>query len=108
MLHLYKSKDYSWSLFIGHIVLEKLLKANAVKEKNKHAPFTHDLTQLASLSGIEFNEEQLDCLDTITTFNLNARYDSNKQAFYKKCTPEFSKKWILIIKQLRKWIKEKH
>lgn len=27
MIHLYKSKDYHWSLFIGHIVVERLLKA---------------------------------------------------------------------------------
>ncbi|MBN2520466.1 MAG: HEPN domain-containing protein [Bacteroidales bacterium] len=25
MVHLYESKDYSWSLFIGHIVIEKLI-----------------------------------------------------------------------------------
>lgn len=24
MIHLYKSKDYHWSLFIGHIVVERL------------------------------------------------------------------------------------
>lgn len=27
MLNLYNSKDYHWSLFIGHLVIEKLLKA---------------------------------------------------------------------------------
>ena len=107
MIHLYESKDYSWSLFIGHIVLEKLIKASVVKSINKHAPFTHDLTKLANLSGLNFSEEQLDWLDTITTFNLNARYDSYKQAFYKKCTPEFSYEWIVKIQNLRVWIKDK-
>lgn len=27
MNNLFASKDYSWSLFIGHLVIEKLLKA---------------------------------------------------------------------------------
>ena len=27
MQNLYNSKDYSWSLFLGHLVLEKILKA---------------------------------------------------------------------------------
>lgn len=27
MKNLHKSKDYHWSLFIGHLVIEKLLKA---------------------------------------------------------------------------------
>jgi HEPN domain-containing protein len=107
MNHLFDSKDYSWSLFIGHIVLEKVLKARVVEKLKKHAPFTHDLTKLSILTGLDFSEEQLDWLDTITTFNLNARYDSYKQAFYKKCTPDFSEFWISKVKELYSWIKRK-
>ena len=40
MIHLYNTKDYHWSLFIGHIVLERLLKASIVKQSLDHAPFT--------------------------------------------------------------------
>ena len=38
---------------------------------------------------------------------MNARYDSYKEAFYKKCTFEFTTKWIEKIKILQSWIKEK-
>jgi HEPN domain-containing protein len=107
MIHLYNTKDYHWSLFIGHIVIEQLLKASVVKKTADHAPFTHDLTKLAKLSGLMFSEEHLDWLDTISTFNMNARYDSYKEAFYKKCTFEFTTKWIEKIKILQSWIKEK-
>ena len=108
MLHLFQSKDYSWSLFIAHIVIERLLKAQVVKTTSEHAPFTHDLTRLAELTKIGFSTEHSDWLDTITTFNMNARYDSYKQTFYKKCTPEFTSEWIEKIKTLRIWIKRKH
>lgn len=107
MNHLYVSKDNHWSLFIGHIVIERLLKACVVIKTKDHAPFTHDLTKLAILSGFKFSEEYLDWLDTITTFNMNARYDSYKESFYKKCTDEFTVEWIDKIKILRSWIKEK-
>jgi len=107
MIHLYNSKDFHWSLFIGHIVIERLLKACVVKKTLKHAPFTHDLTKLAQQTGLEFSEEYLDWLDTISTFNLNARYDSYKEAFYKKCTQDFTNEWIEKIKILQSWIKEK-
>ncbi|MBL1212846.1 MAG: HEPN domain-containing protein [Ignavibacteriae bacterium] len=90
MLHLYESKDFHWCLFVGHIVIEKLIKAGVVKSTGKHAPFTHDLRRLAKLSQVEFTTEHLVWLDTITTFNLNVRYDSYKEAFYKKCTSEFT------------------
>lgn len=107
MGHLYESKDFHWALFIGHIVIERLLKACVVKRTNDHAPFTHDLTKLAKLSGLPFTEEHLDWMDTVSTFNMNARYDSYKEAFYKKCTPEFTSEWIDKIKHLQAWIKTK-
>ena len=107
MIHMFETKDYTWSLFIGHIVIEKLIKASVVITRKDHAPFTHDLRRLSKLSEIEFNEEYKRWLDTITTFNLNARYDDYKQYFYKKCTSEYANKWISNIKILREWIKMK-
>lgn len=35
MLNMFNSKEYMWSLFVGHLVLEKLLKALYVKVKDK-------------------------------------------------------------------------
>jgi HEPN domain-containing protein len=107
MIHLYKSKDFHWTLFMGHLVIERLLKAIIVKKTKNHAPLAHDLRRLAKLSEIEFDDDQKRWLDTITSFNLNARYDDYKQNFYKKCTLEYTEKWLLNIKTLREWIKTK-
>ena len=107
MLNLYTSKDFHWSLFIGHLVIERLLKAMVVKKTKSYAPFTHDLRRLAKLSELEFSDEFSRYLDTITTFNLNARYDDYKMDFYKKCNAEFTAVWINNIKTLREWIKSK-
>ena len=48
MIHLFEKGDYSWSLFIGHLVIEKLLKALFVQEKLQSPPFIHDLSRLAA------------------------------------------------------------
>jgi hypothetical protein len=95
--------------FLKMIVRSNLwaFKACIVRETNNHAPISHDLSKLAYISGLKFSEEHLDWLDTITTFNINARYDSYKEEFYKKCTFEFSTEWFEKIKILRSWIKEK-
>ena len=106
MIHLFEKKDFQWALFIGHLVIERLLKAAVVGRTKNHAPFTHDLRRLAKLSQIEFNETNKKWLDTITTFNLNARYDNYKQDFYRRCTPEYTEEWVAIIKELRLWIKK--
>ena len=106
MLTLYDSKSFGWSLFLGHISTEKLLKALYVKRFEKHAPFTHILYRLAELLGLDLSEEHSDWLDEITSFNLNARYDDYKREFNQLCTPDYSKKWIENIKTIRIWIKE--
>ena len=106
MQNLFRSNDYYWALFIGHLVIEKLLKAYYVKKFQTHALFIHDLSRLAEKSGLKPSQSQFDLLDTITTFNINARYDDYKQEFYKQCTPEFTKQWIDNIGALRLWIKE--
>ncbi|MDN5291003.1 MAG: hypothetical protein PWQ06_1242 [Anaerophaga sp.] len=106
MLTLYNSKSFSWSLFIGHISTEKLLKALYVKRFREHAPFTHNLYRLGELIGLEMSDEYSDWFDEITSFNLNARYDDYKKEFYKLCTPEYTQAWIEKIKTIRTWIKE--
>jgi HEPN domain-containing protein len=104
MQNLLKSGDNSWSLFMGHLVLEKLLKAHFVRENKKHAIFTHDLLRLATKSNLELTDDMKEWLDTITTFNLNARYDDYKQYFYNLCTREFTDLWIERIEKLRQWL----
>ena len=105
MQNLYKCKDYSWALFIGHLVIEKLLKAKYIQNKQEHPIPIHDLTRISAKAGIECSDDILNQLDTVTTFNINARYEDFKQTFYLKCTNEFTKYWIDQITDLRKWIK---
>jgi len=105
MMNLFNSKDYYWSLFIGHIVLEKLLKAYYVQQLERQALPIHDLSRLAEKSKLQTSQEQMDILDTVTTFNIKARYDDYKREFYLKCTPEFTKEWIDKIEGMRTWIK---
>jgi HEPN domain-containing protein len=105
MEHLYKSRDYTWALFMGHLVIEKLLKAHYVKCVDKNVPFTHDLLRLAQRAGLPLNENQKDFLDMVTTFNINARYDDYKMRFHKKCTKIFTAKSVKEIKEFRIWVK---
>jgi HEPN domain-containing protein len=106
MMDLYKSGRYNWSMFLGHLCVEKLLKAYFVKRKNTHCPNLHNLLRIAELAGLELNQEQRDDFAMITTFNIYARYDDYKQSFQKKCTREFTDKWIQKINSYRQWIKE--
>ena len=90
MHNLLKSKEYSWALFLGHLVLEKLLKALYVKKFHEHAIFKHDLLRLARNIELELPTNFEEWLDEISTFNLNARYDNYKYNFNKLCKKEFT------------------
>ncbi len=104
MLNLIKSKDYHWALFMGHLVIEKLLKAYYIKNINSNTPFNHDLLRIAEKTNLSLSDQQKDILDLITTFNIKARYDDYKLEFYKKCTKKFTDESIKKIKEMRKWI----
>jgi len=44
MITLYDNKRLSWSMFLGHLMIEKLLKALYVKLKNDYPPYIHNLS----------------------------------------------------------------
>jgi HEPN domain-containing protein len=104
MQNLLKSKDFSWALFLGHLLIEKLLKAHYVKKHQIHAIFTHDLLRLARKAELDLTGDVEEWLDEISTFNLNARYDNYKQDFYKLCTQAFTELWIIRIENIRTWL----
>jgi HEPN domain-containing protein len=106
MIDLHKTRRYSWAMFLGHLCVEKLLKAYFVKMNHEHSPITHNLLRLAELSKLNLSNEQKTDFATMTTFNLNARYDDYKQSFYNKCTKEFADLWIEKITNYQQWIKE--
>jgi HEPN domain-containing protein len=106
MVDLFKTKNYHWSLFIGHLVVEKLLKALYVKKTNEIPPMIHDLRRIAEKAGIEVGETHRIALDSITRFNINARYDDYKETFYALCNLEFTTEWIGKIEEIRQWIRK--
>lgn len=104
MNNLFKNGDYIWSLFLGHLVLEKLIKALAVKNENQNIPRIHDLNKLAKLTDLQIDDNLLDDFDVITAFNIEARYPDYKKEFYKKCTREFASTYYNKIIGIRKWL----
>ena len=108
MLHLFERGDYTWSLFLGHLAIEKLLKALYTVKHTNNPPFIHDLFRLSELCDINLTEDQKDILDTVTTFNIRARYDDYKMEFFNKCTKKFTEEWVNNIKEFRIWLKENY
>jgi HEPN domain-containing protein len=51
MHSLLENRHYTWALFVGHLVLEKLLKALYVKNVGMQVPQIHNVLKIARTCG---------------------------------------------------------
>lgn len=102
---LFKSEHFDWCLYIGHLVLEKILKAHYVKQHKATPPKIHDLIRLVQNLEIDFTNEQLLFLDKVKDFHIEARYPDDKLKFYNLCTKDFTEINFNMIKDLHLWLK---
>ncbi|PIP16474.1 MAG: DNA-binding protein [bacterium (Candidatus Ratteibacteria) CG23_combo_of_CG06-09_8_20_14_all_48_7] len=105
--HLLGKADYTYTLFFGHLYLEKLLKALVVKVTGNQAPPIHNLRLLTEAAKLSLTKEQKTLLTRIQEYNVRARYPDFKFKFKKRCTKEFTAKEINQIKGIGKWFREK-
>ena len=105
---LYSNKKNTWCLFIGHLVIEKLLKGLYAKNnpENPIAPKIHNLILLSQKANLKVPTEIREKIQTINTFNISARYDDYKKSFDRKCTDDYTSKQVKNIEEVRKWLKE--
>jgi HEPN domain-containing protein len=104
MESVFSSGRYDWALFIGHLAIEKILKALWAKKNFSDTvpmpPKTHNLAKLADESNFSCTENEKLLLLEISNFNIATRYPDYKFSFHKKCTKEFSEFYIIRIKEL--------
>lgn len=101
---LFTNTRYAYCLFFCQLALEKILKAVIVNITDDAPPITHDLVRLISQTKQETTAEQLGQLREITTFNVEARYDIQKERLYKKATREFTNNYLAITEEFFLWI----
>jgi HEPN domain-containing protein len=102
---LFQHQRYDWCLFLGHLVIEKVLKAFFVRDNPQSTvPQIHNLSRLASRTKLQLTSEQQNFLLEINQFNIKARYPDYKFEFYKKCTPKFTQDSFTKIKEFYKWL----
>jgi len=105
---LLKNKRKIEALFFGHLAIEKILKSMLAA---KRLPIPrgrqgHDLVFLANTVGLQLTPDERNELNTITSFNIEARYAIYKQNLYQQCTPQYLNQWITCIRKWYKFIKQ--
>ena len=98
---------FPYALFMGHLAMEKLLKALVVKTTRKHAPNTRSLTHLAEKMSFQVPDETIKKLAGFMEYHLEARYPEEQMKFYQKCTKDFTTEKMQEIKEVFSWLKKK-
>ncbi|NCN25571.1 hypothetical protein COT94_00020 [Candidatus Falkowbacteria bacterium CG10_big_fil_rev_8_21_14_0_10_37_14] len=102
MKALVKTKRFADSLFFGHIILEKIIKAYAVSIIKEPAPRIHDLERLANIAKLKLTELEINLLINVNEFNLRSRYPDFKLDFCKLATKDYCEDYLKDIIKLYK------
>ena len=105
---LYKNKKNTWCLFIGHLVIEKLLKGIYARNNTENliAPKSHNLILLSQKAKLIVPANIREKIQIINTFNISARYDDYKRSFDNKCTDNYTEMQVRNIEEVREWLKK--
>lgn len=108
MLYMKAGKKNTWCLFMGHLVIEKILKGLYAKNNvdDPIAPKIHNLILLSQKANLEVPKEIREKIQIINTFNISARYDDYKRTFDEKCTDDYTSEQVKNVEEVRKWLKE--
>lgn len=71
---------YSFALFTAHLAIEKILKVHVMAASRELPPRIHNLTRLATLSGLKTTVEQDDALRRLEMFQIIGRYPGSSMA----------------------------
>ncbi len=105
---MYSTGRWLYVAFMCHQVIEKTLKAYWCATQEDEPPYIHNHKRLADGCGLysRMSMDQKDFLNTVTTYNIEARYPESKDALARKLDKEACLFIIDNTKTLQTWIKE--
>ena len=106
---MFSTQRWLYVAFMCHQTIEKTLKAYWCATQEDDPPYTHNHKRLATGCSLyeQMTEEQRDFLNTITTFNIEARYPEQKEEMFKMLTKHYCRAIIDETKELQQWIKDR-
>lgn len=105
---MYSTGRWLYVAFMCHQVIEKTLKAYWCGTQEDEPPYIHNHKRLADGCGLyaSMSMEQKDFLNTVTTYNIEARYPESKDALARKLDKKACRNIIDQTRTLQTWIKE--
>ncbi len=105
---MYSTGRWLYVAFMCHQAIEKTLKAYWCGTLPEDPPYTHSHKRLADSCGLygRMSKDQKDFINTVTNYNIEARYPEDKNELARTLTPQACRQMIDETKQLTQWIKD--
>jgi len=104
---MFENGHYVWSLFISHLILEKIIKAHFVKDTKQTPPKIHDLVSLERRTNLHLTKEQREFLLKVNNFNLESRYPDYKRNAFVVATKAYTEDYMKKIMEMYEWLKSR-
>ena len=96
------SKRYSYALFFFHLTIEKLMKANWVKDNlGDTPPYTHSLEHLYSNTNLDLPSALVDEMRALNAWNLAGRYPDYHEKMSRMATADYAREKFEFTVKLR-------
>ena len=107
---MWQTKRWLYVAFMCHQCIEKTLKAYWSGTREDDPPYTHNHKRLADGCGIyqRMGAEQRRFIETITNYNIEARYPEDRADIARCLTPETCRYFIDETKELTTWIRDEY
>jgi len=91
-------------LFFCHLVIEKVIKANVVRQTGEIAPRSHNLLYLSEIANLVFDEDDEIFLGILMKYQLQGRYPD-----YNPIIPDKTKvnEYLIKTEKLLSWLQVK-
>ena len=103
------TKRYLYVAFTCQQAIEKIFKGYYEKLKKETPPYTHKLLLIAEKGGFYnlLSDKQIDIIDFVENYYINARYPADKAKLAKNLTADKCKEILERTKEILQWTKEK-
>lgn len=98
---------YIYTIFMGHLSIEKALKGLYAEKFKEDPPKTHDLNYLCEMISLNLPEELQDFLDSLNDLSVPTRYPDELENLLKQYKKSGTGKILDQTKELLLWLKER-
>lgn len=105
MILLYKNREFVYSLFFAHLILEKYCKALWVKNNVGNVPpKTHNILKLLEESKVEVDNDTKKFIARLSVYQLEGRYPQFKNALYNTTSQEKADYFMNEFEKFKSWL----